>query len=338
MLPSQPLGRTGMQLSTVGLGAWAMGGPGWEAAWGPQEDADSIATIVHAVERGVNWVDTAPIYGRGHSEEVVGRALAALPADDRPHVFTKCGLWWDDTDPMAPPARDTRRIRREVEHSLTRLSVERIDLYQVHWPPFDIPVEEYWPTMVAMRAEGKVRAIGVSNFDTAQLAEAEALGHVDSLQPPLSLLRRTAVDAEIPWCAANGTGVIVYSPLESGLLSGAFDAGRAGSLPASDWRATAPEFAGAALRRNLALVEALRPIAARHGVSVAAVAIAWTLAQPGVTGAIVGARCPTQVDGWLPAARLALTADDLAEIDAAIVARHGVAASDLGGIEQIGGS
>ena len=338
MLPSQPLGRTGMRLSTVGLGAWALGGAGWEAGWGPQDDANSIATIVHAVEHGVNWVDTAPIYGHGHSEEVVGRALAALPADDRPYVFTKCGLWWDDTDPMAPPARDTRRIRREVEHSLTRLGTERIDLYQVHWPPFDIAIEEYWPTMVALRAEGKVRAIGVSNFDTVQLAKAEALGHVDSLQPPLSLLRRAAVDAEIPWCAANGAGVIVYSPLESGLLSGAFDASRTAALPASDWRATAPEFTGAALRRNLALVEALRPIAARHGVSVAAVAIAWTLAQPGVTGAIVGARRPTQVDGWLPAAGLELTEADLAEIDAAMVERHGVPASGPGGIEQIGGS
>jgi len=329
-LPMQPLGRTGMRLSAVGLGAWAMGGPGWEHSWGPQHDADSIATIEHAVERGVNWVDTAPIYGHGHSEEVVGRALAVLPAADRPYVFTKCGLWWDDTAPMAPPARDTSRIRQELEHSLARLGVERIDLYQVHCPPFDIPVEDYWPTMVALHAEGKVRAIGVSNFDNVQLAQAEALGHVDSLQPPLSLLRRAAADAEIPWCAANGTGVIVYSPLESGLLSGTFDTNRAASLPASDWRATAPEFTGFALRRNLALVDALRPIAARPGVGVAVVAIAWTLAQPGVTGAIVGARRPTQVDGWVPAAGLALTDADLAEIDAAIAARDGAAATDVG--------
>lgn len=333
-LPSRPLGRTGMQLTTVGVGAWAMGGPDWEASWGEQDDDESVATIVHAVECGVNWIDTAPIYGLGHSEDVVGRALAALPAADRPYVFTKCGLWWDSTDRMKPPARDTRRISRELEHSLTRLGVERIDLYQVHWPPFDYPVDEFWPTMVALRDEGKVRAIGVSNFDIAQMTAAEAIGHVDSLQPPLSLLRRDAAHAEIAWCAANGTGVIIYSPLESGLLSGAFDTSRAASLPASDWRATGAEFTGTALRRNLALVDALRPIAERHNVGVAPVAIGWTLAQPGVTAAIVGARHPAQVDGWLPAAELALTDKDLAEIDAAIAAHQQAAATDLAGIEQ----
>ncbi len=243
-LPSRRLGRTGMQLSTVGLGAWAMGGPDWETSWGEQDDDESVATIAHAVECGVNWIDTAPIYGHGHSEMVVGRALAAIPAADRPYVFTKCGLWWDSTDRMKPPARDTRRLRRELEHSLARLGVERIDLYQVHWPPFDDPVEDFWPTMIALRDEGKVRAIGLSNFDIAQLTAAEAIGHVDSLQPPLSLLRRDAAQAEIGWCGANGTGVIIYSPLESGLLSGAFDISRAASLPASDWRATATEFTG----------------------------------------------------------------------------------------------
>ncbi len=321
-LPTRQLGRTDMQLSTVGLGAWAIGGDGWERAWGPQDDAESVATIVHAVERGVNWVDTAPIYGLGHSEVVVGQALGALPPADRPYVFTKCGLWWDAADRMNPPARDTSRIRRELEHSLTRLGVERIDLYQIHWPPFNAAVEDYWPTMLDLRAEGKARAVGVSNFDLGQLGDAEALGHVDSLQPPLSLLRPEAGDAEIPWCVANETGVIVYSPLESGLLSGAFDLARAASLPASDWRATAPEFTGGALLRNLALANALRPIAARHGASVAAVAIAWTLAQPGVTGAIAGARKPEQVDGWLPAAGLALTDVDLADIGVAIAKRQ----------------
>ena len=321
-LPTRQLGRTGMQISTVGLGAWAIGGAGWEHAWGQQDDADSIATIVHSVECGVNWVDTAPIYGHGHSEEVVGRALAALPPADRPFVFTKCGLWWDDADPMRPPARDTSRIRRELEHTLRRLGVERVDLYQVHWPPFDAMVDDYWPTLLDLRAEGKVRAVGVSNFDIEQLSAAEVFGHVDSLQPPLSLLHPEAAEAEIPWCAANGTGVIVYSPLESGLLSGAFDASRAASLPASDWRATAPAFTGDGLRRNLDFVDALRPIAARHSVGVAAVAIAWTLAQPGVTGAIVGARRPAQVDGWLPAAGLSLSDIDLADIDAAMVQRR----------------
>ncbi len=325
-LPTRPLGRTDMNITTVGLGAWAIGGDGWETAWGPQDDLDSIATIMHSVECGVNWVDTAPIYGHGHSEEVVGRALAALPSDDRPFVFTKCGLWWNDADRMEPPARDTRRIRRELEHSLRRLGVERVDLYQIHWPPFDFAVEEYWTTMLDLRAEGKVRAVGVSNFDIAQMSAAEALGHVDSLQPPLSLLRPGASEAEIPWCETNGTGVIVYSPLESGLLTGAFDAARVASLPPSDWRATGAQFTGVALLRNLAIVDAMRPIAARHEVSVASVAIAWTLAQPGVTGAIVGARRPGQVDGWVPAAALSLTEPDLAELDAAMAQRHGVTA------------
>jgi aryl-alcohol dehydrogenase-like predicted oxidoreductase len=318
---TRTLGRTDLQLSTVGLGAWAIGGDGWETAWGPQDDADSIATIVRAVECGVNWLDTAPIYGHGHSEEVIGRALAALPETDRPMVFTKCGLWWNPADRMEPPARDTSRIRRELEHSLRRLGVERVDLYQIHWPPFDSAIEEFWPTMVDLREEGKVRAIGVSNFDIAQMSAAEAVGHVDSLQPPLSLIRPAAAATEIPWCEENGTGVIVYSPLESGLLTGAFDATRTAALPESDWRATSPEFTGAGLARNLALVDALRPIAARHDANVASVAIAWTLAQPGVTGAIVGARRPHQVDGWLPAATLTLTEADQEEIVAAMHAR-----------------
>jgi aryl-alcohol dehydrogenase-like predicted oxidoreductase len=315
-----------MNITTVGLGAWAIGGDGWETAWGPQDDSDSIATIVHSVECGVNWVDTAPIYGHGHSEEVVGRALAALAPDDRPRVFTKCGLWWNDADRMEPPARDTRRIRRELEHSLRRLGVDRVDLYQIHWPPVDFAVEEYWTTMLDLRAEGKVLAVGVSNFDIAQLSAAEALGHVDSLQPPLSLLRPDALENAIPWCITNGTGVIVYSPLESGLLSGGYDAARVASLPPSDWRATAPQFTGAALQRNLAIVDAMRPIAARHEVSVASVAIAWTLAQPGVTAAIVGARRAEHVDGWPSAAVLSLTEADLAELDVAMAQRYGVTA------------
>jgi aryl-alcohol dehydrogenase-like predicted oxidoreductase len=329
-LPTRELGTTGMRLTTVGLGAWAMGGPGWLTSWGRVDDDTSVATILHAVEHGVNWVDTAPIYGHGHSEQVVGRALAALPAEDRPYVFTKCGLWWNPADRMRAPARDLTRIRRELEHSLRRLGVERVDLLQVHWPPFDQAVEDFWPTLVELRAEGKVRAIGVSNFDTAQLAAAEAGGHVDSLQPPLSLLRRAVTEAEIPWCHANRTGVIVYSPLESGLLGGGMTAERAAALPADDWRATGPEFTGERLRANLALVDALRPIAERHGVSVAAVAIGWTLSVPGVTGAIVGARNPDQIGGWLPAAGLDLTAADLAEIGDAVTARDSAVRDSAG--------
>jgi aryl-alcohol dehydrogenase-like predicted oxidoreductase len=308
-----------MQLSPVGFGCWAIGGLGWEHAWGPQDDAESVATIRYAVEQGVNWLDTAPVYGHGHSERVVGRAVAELPEPDRPYVFTKAGLLWDNDDHMAPPTRDTSRIRWEVEWSLRRLGVERIDLLQVHWPPeTGMKLDEYWQTMVDLRDEGKVRAVGVSNFDVDQLTAAEAIGHVDSLQPPLSLLRRDAAGDVVPWCAANGTGVIVYSPMESGLLSGSFSLDRIAALPATDWRATAPDFTGTRVRQNLALVDALRPIASRHGVSVAAVAVAWTLVWAGVTGAIVGARRPDQVDGWLGAATLSLSDGDLDEIATAI--------------------
>ncbi|HEU0239935.1 MAG TPA: aldo/keto reductase [Micromonosporaceae bacterium] len=317
---TRALGSTGMQITTVGLGTWAIGGEGWEHAWGPQDDAESIATIHRAVESGVNWLDTAPIYGLGHSEDVVGAALAGLSADDRPYVFTKCGLRWNPADPMGPQRRDARSIRWEVEHSLRRLGVDRLDLLQVHWPPLHGPaLDEYWQVMVDLKAAGDVRAIGLSNHDIAQVAAAEAIEHVDTLQPPLSLLRRDAADL-IGECATRGTGVIVYSPMESGLLSGSFTASRVADLPANDWRRTAPEYTGDQLARNLALVDALRPIAARHGTSVAAVAVAWTLSWPGVTGAIVGVRRPAQIADMVAAADLRLTATDLAEIATAISA------------------
>jgi aryl-alcohol dehydrogenase-like predicted oxidoreductase len=319
-LPTRPLGGSGMQITTVGYGAWAIGGLGWEHAWGPQDDQDSIATIRSAIEQGVNWIDTAPVYGHGHSEEVIAAALAGIPAADRPYLFTKCGLIWDATDHQLPPDRDARRVRWEVEHSLRRLEVDRLDLLQIHWPPLLGPeLEVYWQELVDLRDTGKVAAIGLSNHHTGQLAAAAAIGRVDSLQPPLSLLRRDAAAAEIPWCAEHGVGVINYSPLESGLLSGAFSAERVAALPPTDWRRAAPEFTDR-LAANLALVEALRPVAARHEVGVPAVAVAWTLAWPGVTGAIVGARRPSQVDDWLAAATLELTAADLAEIGAAIEA------------------
>jgi aryl-alcohol dehydrogenase-like predicted oxidoreductase len=324
-LPTRPLGISGMHITTVGYGAWAIGGLGWEHAWGPQSDRDSIATIRHAVERGINWIDTAPVYGHGHSEEVVGAALVDIPEPDRPYVFTKCGLIWDPTDPMRSARADARRIQWEVEHSLRRLRTERLDLLQVHWPPTaGPPLEVYWAGMVRLRVSGKVAAIGLSNHDTAQLAAAERIGHVDSLQPPFSLLRREAAAAEIVWCAEHGTGVINYSPLESGLLSGAFSAERVAALPETDWRRTAPEFTGDRLDRSQRLVDVLRRVAERHGhvdgrrVGAAAVAVAWTLAWPGVTGAIVGARQPKQVDDWLAAASLQLTSDDLEEIAGAI--------------------
>jgi aryl-alcohol dehydrogenase-like predicted oxidoreductase len=315
------LGRTDMRITPVGFGAWAIGGGGWAFAWGEQDDAESVAAIRHAVESGVNWIDTAAVYGLGHSEEVVARALRGFAPDDRPFVFTKCGLIWDPKNPTAVARRvgDPRSLRSELEGSLRRLGVERIDLYQMHWPAEDgTPIEEYWGELVRMREEGKVRAVGLSNHSLAQLEAAERIGHVDTLQPPFSAIRREVAERELPWCADHGTGVIVYSPMQSGLLTGAFTAERAARLTEGDWRARSPEFTGEGLQRNLTLAEALRPVAERHGSTVAAVAVAWTLAWRGVTGAIVGARSPSQVDGWLPAAALELTEKDLDEIAGAI--------------------
>lgn len=320
-LPTRRLGRTDMHITPVGFGAWAIGGPDWAVSWGAQDDNDSIAAIRHAVERGINWIDTAPIYGLGHSEDIVRRALAGLPQDQRPYVFTKCGLIWNERDRHAAPRQvgAPASIRRELEDSLRRLGVERIDLYQMHWPAEDgAPLEAYWQTLLDLKKEGKLRAVGLSNHNAAQLGEAEALGHVDTLQPPFSAIRRNTAIAELPWCHAHDTGVIVYSPMQAGLLSGAFSAERAKALPRDDWRSRNAEFTGDKLAANLNLVEAFRTLAGRRGTSVAAVAVAWTLAWPGVTGAIVGARSPTQVDGWLAAATLELTRGELSFIADAI--------------------
>jgi aryl-alcohol dehydrogenase-like predicted oxidoreductase len=316
-LPTRSLGSSGLAITTVGFGAWAVGG----GEWGPQDDAESIAAMRRALELGINWIDTAPIYGHDHSEEVVGRLLRALPAGERPLVFTKCGLVWDDRHPEAEPRRvlEPKSIRREAEDSLHRLGVERIDLYQFHRPDeTGTPVADSWATMIRLVEEGKVRAAGVSNFDVGLLARCEAMRHVDSSQPPFSLIRREAATQEIPWCVEHRTGVIVYSPMQSGLLTDSFAAARVATLPAADWRRRSPEFREPNLSENLALRDALRPIARRHGTTVSAVAVAWTLAWPGVTGAIVGARRPAQVDGWIGAAALTLSPSDLDAIAAAI--------------------
>ncbi len=321
MLPLRPFGLTGMFITRVGFGAWAIGGPDWAVGWGAQDDRESVIAIRHAIDRGVNWIDTAAIYGLGHSEEIVRKALSELPADRRPHVFTKCGLVWDAADRKAAPRTvgAPASIRREVEASLSRLGIERIDLYQMHWPAEDgTPIEKYWRTLQDLKQEGKVRAVGLSNHNVAQLEAAERIGHVDTLQPPFSAIRRETASELLPWCRAHETGVIVYSPMQSGLLSGRFSAERAAALPADDWRSRNALFKGEALQRNLKLVEAFRPVAERHGVSVAAAAIAWTLAWPGVSGAIVGARSPAQVDGWLAAATLELSPEDMQEIAHAI--------------------
>lgn len=320
-LPTRPLVPSGLQITPVGFGAWAIGGGGWSYGWGPQDDSASLAAMRRALELGINWIDTAAVYGLGHSEELVGRMLRGLPPADRPYVFTKCGLIWDESDRMAEPRRvlEPESIRRECEVSLRRLGVERIDLYQFHWPDESgTQVEDSWETMVRLIEEGKVRAAGVSNFDVALLARCEAIRHVDSLQPPFSLIRREAAAREIPWCAEHGTAVICYSPMQSGLLTDSFSADRVAGFAADDWRRQSPEYSSPRLERNLALRDALKPIARRHETTVAATAIAWTLAWPDVTGAIVGARSPSQVDSWIGAATLQLTAADLNAIADAI--------------------
>ena len=333
-VPTLELGGTGMRLSRIGFGAWAIGGAGWRFSWGEQSDADSVATIRAAVEAGVNWIDTAAVYGLGHSEEVVAKALAAIPAASRPFVFTKAGLVWDEQDRSAAPRRimAATSVRREIEDSLRRLNVETIDLYQVHWPDTGAslewgtaedagdavitPIQEYWQTMAELKAEGKVRAIGLSNHDVPLLDLAEAVAHVDAIQPQFSVLKR-ALAPELAWAAAHGTGAIVYQPLHSGLLTGTFSAERVAALPEDDWRKTFPDFT-TDLAPGLALVDALRPIAEAHRTTVSAVAIAWTLVWPGVTGAIVGARRPGQVADWIDAGSIELTPADLEEIATAL--------------------
>ena len=320
-LPTRQLGTTDMYITRVGFGAWATGGGGWSFGWGPQDDDESIAAIRRAVESGVNWIDTAAIYGLGHSEEVVGRALKKMAPADRPLVFTKCGMVFDPKDRFREPVRSLNpdSIRRECEASLRRLGVERIDLYQFHWPDeTGVSIESSWRAMMQLVDEGKVRAIGVSNFDVSMLRKCEAIRHVDSLQPPFSLIRRDVAASEIPWCRANGTGVICYSPLQSGILTDTFSKERVKAMAADDLRQKSANFQTPKLERNIALRDALMPIARRYDTTVSAIAIAWTLMWTGVTAAIVGARSAAQVDGWIGAATLTLTAADLDEIGLAI--------------------
>jgi aryl-alcohol dehydrogenase-like predicted oxidoreductase len=336
-LNMQRLGTTDLEITTVGFGAWAIGGGGWAYGWGPQDDARSIAAIREAVRRGVNWIDTAAIYGLGHSEEVVGRALREIPAAERPFVFTKGGMIPNPARPYDEPRRDLRpaSIRREVEASLTRLGVERIDLYQFHWPDaIGTPIEESWAEIARLVDEGKVRAAGVSNFDVALLERAEAIRHVDSLQPPFSLIRRDSGADVIPWAAAHGTGVIVYSPMQSGILTDTFSTERLAAMAGDDWRRWSEHFLEPNLSRNLALRDALRPIAERHGATVSAVAVAWTLAWPGVSGAIVGARDAAQVEGWIGAGSLHLTGEDLAEITQALL-RTGAGSGPVESVRRV---
>ncbi len=311
------LGERGPELTTVGFGAWAIGGP-WKFGWGPVDDDESVAAIRYAVEQGVNWVDTAAVYGLGHSEEVIARAVEPYRVGEDVHVFTKCGRnWYGRPDGVIDNDLRPESIRHECEQSLRRLGVERIDLYQVHWPDWTTgtPFEESWGTMSELVDEGKVRWIGLSNVDVDQLDRCEAVAHVDSVQPPLSLLARGARTTVVAWARAHGTGVIVYSPMASGMLTGAFDRERIERFDPEDWRRQSPIFREPGLSTNLALIERLEPVAARLGTTMPALAVAWVLAQPGVTAAIVGARLPRHVDGWLPASDLELGADVLRELD-----------------------
>jgi aryl-alcohol dehydrogenase-like predicted oxidoreductase len=320
-LPKRPLGTSGLNLTTVGFGAWAAGGGGWSFSWGPQDDQASIAAMRHAIDHGVNWIDTAAVYGLGHSEEVVGQFLQTLAPADRPYVFTKCGLEWDPQDRMKVSRRTLHpdSIRSQCDASLRRLGVERIDLYQFHWPDEGgIPIEDSWDTMTRLVEQGKIRAAGVSNFSVELLERCEARRHVDSLQPPFSMIKREVAAAQLPWCEAHGSGVICYSPMQSGILTDTFSAERVEAFAQDDWRRRGPEFKSPQLERNLKLRDALKPIADRHHTTVGAVAIAWVLSWPGVTGAIVGARSPQQVDGWIPAATLSLDVTDLDNISEAI--------------------
>lgn len=313
-IPTGTLGSTGYDITRVGLGAWAIGGAGWQGGWGAQDDRDSIRAIHHAVAAGVSWIDTAPAYGLGHAEEVVGEAVAALPDSDRPLVFTKCGLVWREGGTTVSNVLAPESIRRECEASLRRLRTDCIDLLQIHWPSEDgTPIEESWATMAALVEEGKARAIGVSNFDVELLDRCEAIRHVDTFQPELNLIRRGAAAETIPWAAEHGTGVLVYSPMRSGLLTGAFTLERAASLPDDDWRRGDDDFQPGKVEANLALVAGLEAVAERRGCTLPEVAVAWTLACPGVTAAIVGARRPEQVDGWIGAAGVDLDGEDLDE-------------------------
>ena len=309
---TRQLGKTDLFITPLGFGSWAVGGGGWEFGWGAQDDLKSIAAINRALDRGINWVDTAAVYGLGHSEEIVGRALKDRAR--RPYIFTKCSMVWDEKGNISHSLkRDS--IRREVEDSLRRLQVEVIDLYQIHWPNPERDIEEGWSTLSDLKREGKVRYIGVSNFNVEQLQRVMDIDRVDTLQPPYSLIHPDVEDEILPFCEKNGIGVIVYSPMMSGLLTGRMTRERIANFPDDDWRKNNPEFKEPRLSRNLALAELLKGIGRNHGLSAGEIALAWTLRLSAVTGAIVGGRSPSQVDGIVGAGNFRLSEIEISEID-----------------------
>ncbi len=324
--PTRSLGRSTLNLSPIGLGAWAIGGE-WRFGWGHQDDADSIATIRRAIGHGLNWIDTAAIYGLGHSEDVVGRALRDVPHSERPYVFTKCSLVWDAERNTSHNLRSAS-IRREVEQSLRRLQVERIDLYQIHWPKWPASpeghdpgtIEEAWTTLTQLRDEGKTAFIGVSNFDVAHLEAISRIETPANLQPPYSMLRPEIEQDVLPYCLAHNIGVIPYSPMQSGLLTGTMTRERLAALPEGDFRRNSRFFQEPMFSKAQSLVERLRAIGARHGRTPGEVAIAWTLRHPAITATIVGARRPQQIDELIGAATFRLSPGEIDELDAALTA------------------
>lgn len=313
------LGNSDLQITPVGLGTWAIGGEG-AMGWGPQDDAESIATIRHAVESGINWIDTAAIYGFGHSEKIVAQALKDIGSSNRPYIFTKCSLIWDENHNFSHNMK-AESIRKEVEDSLQRLQVDVLDLYQIHWPTWppgspDPDIEEAWTELTKLKDQGKVRAIAVSNFNVSQLERAQNIASISSLQPPYSMLTRDVENEILPYCGKNNIGVIVYSTMHNGLLTGKMTRERIETLHETDWRKHInPAFKEPHLTKNLELVELLKVIGSRHGRTAAEVAIAWTLRIPAVTGAIVGARRPDQIDGIIGAMDFRLSESEIAEIE-----------------------
>ncbi len=312
-MQTRRLGNSDLRITPIGIGAWAMGGGGWAFGWGPQDDHESTDAIHRALDAGINWIDTAAVYGLGHSEEVVGRALRGR--SPRPFVFTKCARVWNERREIGKSLK-ADSIRREVEASLRRLQLDTIDLYQMHWPEPDEEVEEGWSTMAELQRAGKVRWIGVSNFNADQLRRAQAIAPITSLQPPYSMLAREIEAEVLPFTQQHGIGVIVYSPMKSGLLSGAMTRDRIAAMPEDDWRRRTPHFQEPRLTRNLELAELLRGIGKRHDGTPSEVAIAWTLRHPAVTAAIVGMRSAQQVEGVIGAAEFRLGEAELQEIEA----------------------
>jgi aryl-alcohol dehydrogenase-like predicted oxidoreductase len=310
---TRQFGKTEMQITPLGLGTWAIGGGNYQFGWGSQDDKESIAVIHRALELGINWIDTAAVYGLGHSEEIVGQALKEY-SGERPYVFTKCERVWNEKGKISGSLK-ADSIKREVENSLRRLQVDVIDLYQMHWPDPDPDVEEGWSTMAQLKKEGKVRYIGVSNFNVEQLQRAERIAHVDTLQPPYSLIHPDVEKDVLPYCEQQDIGVIVYSPMMSGLLTGSMNAERVQNMPEDDWRKRNPEFQEPRLSRNLELANVLSEIGYPHNVPPGVVAIAWTLRNPVVTAAIVGGRRPQQIEDLVPAAEFRLSESEMAQID-----------------------